>query len=157
MNPATRTSDDKARIRTLIDAWAEATRNNDLDAIMAFHAPEVRTFDCHSMYQFKDAAAYRAFYEACLAHMQGKMTFDIDDLDIAVGGDIAVCHFLASCGATGLDGSMHLGRLRTTMCFRRMNGNWLIVHSHCSAPFDPRSGATMFGAEPAEAPQAGAA
>ena len=62
------------------------------------------------------------------------------------GGEIAFAHYLARCGATGLDGSEHLGWLRATTRFRRQpDGRWLIVHDHCSAPFDPRSGQTMFG------------
>lgn len=157
MNPAIRTTDAQAEIRAVIDGWAEATRNQELDAIMAFHAPEVRTFDCHSVYQFKGAESYRAFYEACLACMQGKMTFEIEDLEVVAGGDVAVAHFIAGCGATGLDGSRHEGRLRSTLCFERTGGEWLITHSHCSAPFNPMTEKTMFGDDPEAPAEAGAA
>lgn len=144
MSPTPRSATE-AEIRAVIDGWAEATRNQDLDAIMAYHAPEVRTFDCHSVVQFRGAESYRAFYAACLAHMQGKMDFDIGDLDIAAGGDLAVAHFIATCGATGLDGSRHESRLRATLCLERRDGGWRITHAHWSAPFDPMTGKAMFG------------
>lgn len=157
MNSTSPAAGRRRDIAAVVDAWAEATRNNDLEAIMAFHAPEVRTFDCHSVYEFRGAEPYRQFYEACLAHMQGSMSFDIESLDIEASGDLGFAHFIAACGATGTDGIKHLGRLRSTLCFRRSDGNWRIVHSHCSAPFNPMTEKTMFGEAPAEVAPAGAA
>ena len=156
MNSISIAEDGQREIAAIVDAWAEATRQNDLDAIMAFHDPGVRTFDCHSVFEFRGAEPYRQFYAACLACMQGGMTFDIDGLDIEVEGNLAFAHFMVRCGATGTDGTRHLGRLRSTLCFRRVGGDWRIVHAHCSAPFDPMTEKTMFG-EASEGAEAGAA
>ena len=98
---------------------AKANRAKDIDLIMACYARDARSFDCHSALQFESAVALRKHLEACFPHMQGPLTFEIHDLEVVAGGEIAFAHYLARCGATGLDGSEHLGWLRATTCFRR--------------------------------------
>ncbi len=150
---ATMAKTTETEVRARIEDWAKANRAKDNDRIMACYARDARSFDCHSALQFESAVALRKHLEACFPHMQGPLTFEIHDLEVVAGGEIAFAHYLARCGATGLDGSEHLGWLRATTCFRRQpDGRWLIVHDHCSAPFDPRSGQTMFGLKPEQAP-----
>jgi uncharacterized protein (TIGR02246 family) len=143
----TRTTAD-AEIRACLEAWTDATRAKDVDRIIAAHAPDTRSFDCHSHFQLEGAAALRRHLDACTACMQGPMTFEIHGLDIAAQGDLAFAHFLARFGATGLSGRRHDGWLRVTVCLRRIEGRWLIVHDHCSAPFDPETGKAFFDFEP---------
>jgi ketosteroid isomerase-like protein len=38
--------------------------------------------------------------------------------------------------------------MRATVCFRKTNGEWMIVHEHFSAPFDPQSGKALCELEP---------
>jgi uncharacterized protein (TIGR02246 family) len=146
-----------AEIRARIDDWAKATRAKDIDAIMASYAPDTLSFDCHSHFQFKGAEALRKHLEACMPCMQGPMTFEIHDPDMAAHGDVAFCHYLARYGATGLSGEEHTGWLRVTVCLRKVNGAWLIVHDHCSVPFDPQSGKAMLDLEPAHTERASVA
>lgn len=141
-------ADDAARIRGLLETWADATRAKDIDGIMAAYAPDVLAFDCHGQLRFKGADALRKHLEACLPCMQGPMTFEFHDLDITAQGDIGFCHYLALCGGTGPDGKEHRGWLRVTACFRRTSGTWKIVHEHCSAPFDPPSGRARLDLKP---------
>jgi uncharacterized protein (TIGR02246 family) len=138
----------EAEIRARIDDWARATRAKDVDAIMASYAPDTRSFDCHSQFQFEGAAALRQHLEACMACMRGPMAFEIHDLEVAAHGDVAFGHYLARYGATGLSGQHHTGWLRVTVCLRKVKGAWLIVHDHCSAPFDPESGKAMLDLGP---------
>jgi uncharacterized protein (TIGR02246 family) len=133
----------EVEIRALIDDWANAIRAKDVDGIMARHALDLVSFDCHSALQFKGAEAYRKFLEACFPCMQGPMIFEIHELDIAAGEDVAFAHFIARCVATGLDGAEHASRLRATVGLRKTNGAWRIAHGHLSAPFDPQNGQAM--------------
>jgi ketosteroid isomerase-like protein len=89
--------------------------------------------------------------------MQGPMRFEIHDLDIAAHGDVAFSHFLARFGATGLSGEEHTGWLRVTVCLRKIAGEWLIVHDHCSVPFNPETGQAMLDLAPEQTRQASAA
>jgi ketosteroid isomerase-like protein len=38
--------------------------------------------------------------------------------------------------------------MRATICFRKINGEWKVVHEHYSAPFDMESGKALFDLEP---------
>jgi uncharacterized protein (TIGR02246 family) len=146
-----------AEIRARIENWAEASRAKDVGAIMASYAPDTLSFDCHSHLQFKGAAALRQHLEACMACMQGSMSFEIHDLDLAAHGDVAFGHYLARYGATGPGGEQHSGWLRATVCLRKVAGEWLIVHDHCSVPFDPQSGRAMLDVAPEQTERASAA
>jgi uncharacterized protein (TIGR02246 family) len=144
----------EAEIRARIDDWAKATRAKDVDGIMASYAPGTLSFDCHSHFQFKGAEALRKHLEAC---MQGPMSFEIHDLNVVAHGDVAFCHYLARYGATGPGGEGHAGWLRVTVCLRKVKGEWLIVHDHCSVPFDPQSGRAMLDLAPEHSERASAA
>jgi ketosteroid isomerase-like protein len=85
------------------------------------------------------------------------MSFEIHELDVAAHGDVAFCHCLARYGATGLGGEEHAGWLRVTVCLRKIEGQWLIVHDHCSVPFDARSGKALLDVAPERAERASAA
>lgn len=67
------------------------------------------------------------------------MIFDIHELSIAVGGDVAFCHYLAVCGGSTPDGTKQSGWVRGTICLRKIGGQWLTVHEHFSLPFDPKT------------------
>jgi ketosteroid isomerase-like protein len=135
-------------IRGLLATWVNATRAKDIDAIMAYLAPDALVFDCHGPLRFEGADAYRKHLEACLPCMQGPMTLELHDLDVTAQGDAGFCHYLALCGGTGPDGTVQRSWFRGTACFRRIGGTWKIVHEHLSAPFDPQSGKTSLDLEP---------
>ena len=147
----------EAEIRARIEEWAEATRAKDVDRIMASYAPGTLSFDCHSQLQLKGAAALRQHLEACMPCMRGPMSFELHDLSVAAHGDVGFCHYLARDGATGPAGEQHTGWLRVTVCLRNVNGAWLIVHDHCSVPFDPQSGKAMLDVAPEHTERASAA
>jgi uncharacterized protein (TIGR02246 family) len=153
------TADGKAaaEVRARIEDWAAALRAKDVDGIMASHSADVRAFDCHSLLELKGADAYRRHLEACMPCMQGAMLFELHDLSIVAQHDVAFCHYVALCGATGADGAEHRCWLRGTTCLRRSDGAWRIVHAHCSAPFDPLSGRAMLDLVPQRIDQADAA
>jgi uncharacterized protein (TIGR02246 family) len=141
-------TDEKAEIRGLLDDWAKAAQAKDLDGIMSHYAADVLAFDAILQLQFRGTDAYRAHWQACLAMCPGPMIFEIHDLDIAVGSDVAFSHCLGRCGAVGDDGQAKTSWMRGTVGYRRTGGRWLIVHEHWSAPFDPQSGKALFDLEP---------
>lgn len=141
-------TDAKAEIERLLENWAEAARQGDLEAIMAAYAPDVRAFDAIVQLQFKGAEAYRKHWQMCVEMCAGPMIFEIHELAIEAGGDVAFAHFLVRCGGTGPDGKEQTGWMRGTSCCRRTDGRWLIAHEHFSAPFDMESGKALLGLEP---------
>jgi ketosteroid isomerase-like protein len=76
------------------------------------------------------------------------MTSEVHDLNITLRDDMAFGHYLSRCSGTGPDGEEKIGWMRATVCFRKTSGNWMIVHEHFSAPFDPESGKALFDLAP---------
>jgi uncharacterized protein (TIGR02246 family) len=135
-------------VRELIDRWVMASRAKDIDRIMSCYAPDVRAFDAIAALQFKGVEAYRKHWEACLAMCPGPMTFEIHHLNITAGDDMAFCHYLGRCGGTDEHGEEKAGWFRVTVCCRKTNGQWRVVHEHFSAPFDPQSGKALLDLKP---------
>lgn len=141
-------TDEKAEIRALLDDWTQAVRAKDIDAIMTRYAPEIVAFDAIARLQFKGAQAYREHWQACLEMCPGAMIFEIHELSVAAGDDIAFSHFLVRCGGTGEDGKEESGWTRATVCWQRTNGRWMVVHEHFSAPFEMASGKALLDLAP---------
>ena len=136
-------TDENAAIRELIEDWAQAVRAKDVDAIFAHYAPDIVAFDGIGQLQFKGRDAYRNHWEACITMCSGPMIYQVHDLNIEAGGDLAFAHYLSRCGGTGADGKEQAGWFRVTVCWRRTNGRWQVAHEHFSAPFDPESGKAL--------------
>jgi uncharacterized protein (TIGR02246 family) len=141
-------TDANGEIRGLLEDWAKAARASDIDAIMTAYAPDILSFDAVGQLQFKGAQAYRKHWEACIAMCSGPMIFEIHDLGIETGDDVAFGHYLLKCGATGEDGKEQTGWMRVTVCCRRTNQRWLVAHEHFSVPFDMESGKALLNLEP---------
>jgi len=146
MAKAATNANDEAQIRARLNEWVRASQAKDLDAIMASYAPDVLAFDAIGKLEFRGVEAYRKHWEECLSYCE-EMRFEMHDLEIAAEGGLAFCHYLARCGGTSKDGQEHYGWMRGTVCLRKTNGTWLIVHEHYSSPFDPMSG-KMLNLEP---------
>ena len=150
-------ANDEVQIRARLDDWAKALGAKDIDGIMANFAPDILSFDCHTHLQLKGAQAHREFLEACFPHMRGPLIFEFHELEITAQDELAFCHYIARCLATGLDGTEHASWLRATVCLRKTRGEWLIAHGHLSAPFDAESGRALLGLEPERATRTSAA
>lgn len=138
----------EAEIRALIGEWADAARSFDIDRVMAAYAPDVLAFDAIAQLQFKGARAYREHWQACAAMCHGPMVFEVHDLAVEAGDQIAFGHYLVRCGTIGDDGKEDAGYMRATICCRRAGGTWQIAHEHFSAPFDPVSSQALLRLEP---------
>jgi ketosteroid isomerase-like protein len=129
----------ESELRSQLEDWARAVRAKDVDRIYAHYAPDIVAFDAIAQLQFKGADAYRKHWETCMTMCTGPMIFELHDLQITAGDDLAFVHGLNRCGGTGPDGKEMSGWMRMTACFRKQHGEWRVVHEHFSAPFDPQS------------------
>lgn len=138
----------ETKIRELIDGWLEAVRARDTKRIMSHYAPDVVAFDAIAALQFKGSEVYGKHWEACMSMCTGPMVFEIRELNIEAEDDVAFAHWLNRCGATDENGEEKASWMRVSAGYRRIKGNWRIVHEHFSAPFDMASGKALFGLEP---------
>jgi uncharacterized protein (TIGR02246 family) len=135
MNTAKATAE--AEIREQVDSWLQAVRAMDLEGIVSHYAPDILAFDAVSQLQFKGVDAYRKHWQACLAMCRpGTMIFEMHDLNVVAGDDVAFATALNRCGGIGENGEEKAGWMRMTAGYRKTDGRWMVVHEHFSAPFD---------------------
>ncbi|MFD0488665.1 YybH family protein [Saccharopolyspora erythraea] len=56
-------ADDTARVRELVERWARAVRDRDLDGILAHHSPDLVFYDVPEPVRFRGLEAYRRSWE----------------------------------------------------------------------------------------------
>ncbi|WP_111414814.1 YybH family protein [Billgrantia lactosivorans] len=138
----------EAAVLEQLESWAAAVRAQDLDAIVAHYAPDIVAFDAVTKLQFKGVAAYRDHWQRCMEMCPGPMVFELHEVTIHADGQVAFCHAMNRCGGSNANGETKSGWLRMTSGYRRIEGQWKVVHEHFSAPFDTRSGEALFDLEP---------
>jgi ketosteroid isomerase-like protein len=139
---------DEAEIKSVIESYVEALRAKDLDGIVSIYAPDLVAFDIVPPLQYVGADTFRKHWEEGFSSIQGPFGFEIADLDIAVGADVAFTHSLGRSSATLTTGQKIGNWLRWTACFRKIGGKWLIVHEHVSVPFDVATGRAVLDLKP---------
>jgi uncharacterized protein (TIGR02246 family) len=125
---------DSARIRLLIDQQASAFRAKNADGVLAAYAPEAVTFDLAPPLQHSAAGA-RERIEGWFATWVGPLGYDIHDLAIDSTDDLAFGRALVRISGTKTDGERPDVWARLTLCLRKIEGAWKIVHEHTSVPF----------------------
>ena len=125
-----------AEIRARIETLAQALSAKQIDAVMAHYAPETVTFDLRAPLQIQGADAYRKNFEAWFASVQGPIEYELRDVRITMGAEVAFCHSLGHVKSTRIGGEKADYWVRVTSGFRKLNGRWLIVHEHISMPLN---------------------
>src|SRR5438132_13600696 len=100
MSTSNHRSTDEAEIRDLVESWARAVRTKNLDGIMANHSPEILMFDVPPPAQSKGIEAYKKTWDVFFAWFQDSGVFDIKELNITAGEDVAFGTALISLGGT---------------------------------------------------------
>jgi uncharacterized protein (TIGR02246 family) len=138
----------KDDIRQLVDASAAAVRTKDVDALMSNFAPDVLSFDVVGPLQYTGTDAARKRTEEWFASFEGPIGYQVRDLTITTSDDVAFCHSLNQVSAMRKDGQKLEMWWRATLCFRRIDGKWLVTHQHNSVPFDATSGRAAIDLDP---------
>jgi PhnB protein len=133
MATAIASSDTKAQIRILLDDWADALRTKDADRVVSHQAEDFLQFSLAPplVSTVADADGLNAWF----ATWRGLLGFEMHDLDVAAGGDVAYCHSLNRLSGTMTDGVTSDIWFRQTLGLRRIGGAWKIAHQHESVPF----------------------
>jgi uncharacterized protein (TIGR02246 family) len=126
---------DESQIRDLIERWATAVHEGDLDGVLVDHSEEIVMFDVPPPHQgARGIAAYRATWPGFFEWQAQGATFDLLELDITAGADIAYAWALLRCGTPQENAAHPDRRLRLTLGLRKEGGRWVVAHEHHSFP-----------------------
>ncbi len=140
---------DETPIRAALAEWQAAFCSKDADRLMALYAPDTVCFDAIPPFS-EGFDSFRKKIVDCFPYFPDKFALEIRDLKIAVGSDLASAHCLWHF--TELPPGHPAGRhwLRSSIVWKKQaDGRWLIVHDHCSAPFDPMTEKTVLAPDEA--------
>jgi ketosteroid isomerase-like protein len=141
-------NNDEIAIKRVIEGYVEAFRTKDLDGIMSMYAPEVVTFDVVPPLQYVGADAMRKRWEEAFSEFSGPIGYEIAELSMTVGEDMAFTHSFNRTSATLPTGQQIRVWVRWTACWRKIGGKWLLVHDHISVPVDVQTGRAVLDLKP---------
>jgi uncharacterized protein (TIGR02246 family) len=139
---------DEANIRQRINRWVEALCTMDLEGVMSLYAPDIVSFDLVPPLQHVGAKAKEKTWANVFGMFQRPLGYEIRDLTLTLGDDVAFGHSLNRVSGTLKNGNRTDFSVRWTACFRKIDGNWLIAHDQVSVPVDPQSGRALLNLEP---------
>ncbi|MFN2505259.1 MAG: SgcJ/EcaC family oxidoreductase [Acidimicrobiales bacterium] len=128
-------TDNEMQVRTLIEEWARAVHNGDMDDVLADHADDIIMFDVPPPADgVRGIAAYRETWPPFFEWQAAGSSFEIVDLDVTAGEEVAYAHALLRCGTEEELRQDPDNRLRLTVGSRRQDGRWVVAHEHHSFP-----------------------
>ena len=119
-----------------------------LETVMSIFAPDVVSFDVEPPLQHVGAEAKRKNWERVFAAYQYPLGYEIRDLTITVGDDVAFGHSFNRFSGTSENGDRTGPWVRYTAGFRKIDGSWFIAHDQVSVPVDFRNGRALLDLEP---------
>jgi uncharacterized protein (TIGR02246 family) len=127
--------DDEAQIRALIERWADAVHAGDLDAVVADHGEEIVMFDVPPHERgVRGIDAYRDVWPPFFEWQRQGALFEIEELDVTAGADVAYAYALLRCGTQEELERDPENRLRLTIGLSKQGGRWVVTHEHHSFP-----------------------
>lgn len=138
----------EGQIRALIEDRVEAVRSKDLVWLTSSIAPDVVSFDVLNPLRYTGSGTMRQRSEAWFSAYQGPIGYEVRDLSVTAGDDVAFCHFLYRVSGALVDGGDVNMWVRATVCFRKIDGAWMVSHEHDSVPFDAESGRASLDLKP---------
>ena len=146
---ATQHAVDEAAIRQHIDKLVEAVRAGDLEGLKPIYAPDIVSFDVAGPLQRTGAEGKLENWVAAFTMFQPPLGYEVRDLAITLSGDVAFAHGFARLSGTSKSGNTVGGFwVRATLCFQKIDGNWLVTHDHASVPLDVETGRAVIDLEP---------
>ena len=128
------TEDDK-RIRALIERWAKAVHEGDMDGVLADHSSDIVMFDVPPPNEgVRGIEAYRATWPPFFEWQRQGAIFEIVSLHITAGDEVAFAHALLRCGTREELAENPENRLRLSIGLRKQGGRWIVSHEHHSFP-----------------------
>jgi ketosteroid isomerase-like protein len=123
-------------IREAIDRLHAAIRAKDIDTTVAAFDPGAVMFTLAPPLQFRaDSSSGRGGIGDWFASFDGPIGYEVRDLDVVAGPEVAFGHALIRIYGRRRDGSETDIWVRETLGLRQVGPDWKIAHQHQSVPF----------------------
>jgi uncharacterized protein (TIGR02246 family) len=126
---------EETEIREQIDAWGAALRAKELEKIVSRYAPDAVSADLAPPLWKRGAEALRRNFKEWFRSWIGPIGIEMRDVQVTAGGDLAFAHMLNRIHGMRTSGEATDLWVRATVCFRKIGGEWKVVHEHVSVPF----------------------
>jgi ketosteroid isomerase-like protein len=137
-------SDIRKRIAELVQAIGAM----DIEDVMSIYARDILSFDIEPPLEQVGAHAKRKNWLGVFDQYEPSMGYEVYGLKISAAGDVAFSTSLNRIRGVMKNGGKADRWVRSTLCWRKREGNWLIVSDHVSVPTDMASGKACVDLEP---------
>lgn len=149
MNDVNDTNDDAVQaIRDLVAERVRAVKAKDPEPLAHQQADDIITFDVLPPLRSHGVDAVAAKTQSWFDGYDGDIDYDVRELAVTAAGELGFCSYVYHVGGTLVSGNAVDMWARATLCCRRIDGTWRIVHDHESVPFDPETGQAQIGLQP---------
>ena len=121
-------------VRRVFEGWIKAVQTRNIDGVTDPHDDDVVMFDVADPPQLNGIDEYRDIWENFFPWFGPGGVFEPSDLSITAGADAAFTHCLVRC--VGSTPSEVEKPIRLTMCYSKIEGEWVIVHEHHSVAWE---------------------
>jgi ketosteroid isomerase-like protein len=129
----TSVAENELQIRELLENWAKAVRNRDIQGIIAFHSEDFVMYDVPEPFQSVGLDAYRKTWDLFFRYTK-QGVFDIHELNIIADDQVAFAFGKLECAdKSNRDDYIPL-HFRLTVGLKKIKGTWTILHEHHSIP-----------------------
>lgn len=129
----TPTANHEADVRRVIGDWHRAIVDGDLGGVLAAHTDDIVMFDVPPPERgARGLAEYEATWPPFFEWLSTGALFEIDELEVVAGDDVAFAWALLRCGSDDEFRERPDRRLRLTLGLRRLETRWVIEHEHHS-------------------------
>jgi uncharacterized protein (TIGR02246 family) len=125
--------ENEIQIRELVENWAKAVRNRDIETILAHHSDDMVMYDVPKPFQSVGIDAYRKTWDLFFAYTKPGV-FDIQELRIIADENVAFCFAAMKCADKSNGAEFIDLDFRLTIGLKKINDQWTIVHEHHSIP-----------------------
>src|ERR1700742_993855 len=96
-------SHDETAVRDLIAAWADSVRRKDYAGILRSHTADFVMFDVPPPFRSVGLDAYRKTWDVCFSWSSGPVRFEIQEMDVSAGANVAFAFASMRCEGPGAD------------------------------------------------------
>jgi uncharacterized protein (TIGR02246 family) len=124
---------DEQAIADLIRRWAAAVHEGDMATVLRDHADDIVMFDVPPPHEgVRGIDAYRATWPGFFEWQALGASFEIVELDVTAGPEVAYAFALLRCGTPDELARHPQQRLRLTIGLHKQAGRWIVAHEHHS-------------------------